>query len=189
MTPPPRDGRGDAAQPSRAARVVVLEMGERPTVGWMSRSTLSMRHEDEPMYNSYEGPTTLGIPERWERVLCYALFWLSGLVLLIVEQRNQNVRRHAAQSVLVFGTLSILLFVVGLFGGWFGAIPLLGFFFGFGFGLVAWLVKVGWFVLWLVLIVIDYARPTLHLAFGLTSARPFVAVLPLGCRPRPTGDP
>jgi uncharacterized membrane protein len=130
-----------------------------------------MRREDETMYNSYEGPTTLGIPERWERVLCYSLFWLSGLVLLIVEQRNQNVRRHAAQSVLVFGTLSILLFVVGLFGGWFGAIPLLGFFFGFGFGLVAWLVKVGWFVLWLVLMLMAYARPTFTLPFGRTYER------------------
>lgn len=69
------------------------------------------------MYNRYESPTTLGIPERWERVLCYAFGWLSGLVLLIVEQRNHNVRRHAAQSVMVFGALSILAFVVATLGG------------------------------------------------------------------------
>jgi uncharacterized membrane protein len=118
------------------------------------------------MYNSYEEPTTLGIPERWERVLCYALGWLSGIVLLIVEQRNHNVRRHAAQSMIVFGTLSILLWIVGLLHGLFGAIPLIGFLFGFGFGFLSvalWFVTVA---AWLLLMLMAYARPDFFLPLG-----------------------
>ena len=44
--------------------------------------------ESETMYNQYEGPTVLGIPERWERVLCYVLGWVSGIFFLIVEPQG-----------------------------------------------------------------------------------------------------
>jgi uncharacterized membrane protein len=116
--------------------------------------------------NSFEGPTTLGIPERWERVLCYALGWISGIVLLIIEQRNHNVRRHAAQSVLVFGTLSVVLWLVGVLGSIFGHIPLIGLLFAGAFGLLGlgiWGVTI---VLWLLLMLMAYARPTYVLPFG-----------------------
>ena len=103
------------------------------------------------MYNynqNYSSPTSLGIQERWERVLAYALLWVSGLVLLFVEQRNQTVRRHAMQSVIIFGGLGI----IGLVGGWLSGIPVLGFF----FGLIAGLVGIVTFVLWIVLMVLAY---------------------------------
>jgi uncharacterized membrane protein len=118
------------------------------------------------MYNSYEGPTVLGIPERWERVLCYALGWITGIVFLIVEQRNHNVRRHAAQSVIVFGGLSILAFVVGILGSALGGLPLIGLVFGVTFGLVGWVVKVATIILWLVLMIMAYSRPNFTLPFG-----------------------
>jgi uncharacterized membrane protein len=123
------------------------------------------------MYNSYEGPTVLGIPERWERVLCYSLGWLSGIVLLIIEQRNHNVRRHAAQSVLVFGSLSILLWIVGALSGLFSNIWVIGFLFGFGFGLVHAALIVGIIILWLVLMAMAYSRPTFVLPLGRTYER------------------
>ncbi len=118
------------------------------------------------MYNSYEEPTTLGIPERWERVLCYALGWLSGIVLLIVEQRNHTVRRHAAQSMIVFGALSILLWLVGALGGLFSHIPLIGLLFGVGFGFAGGAL---WFVTiaaWLLLMAMAYYRPNFFLPLG-----------------------
>ena len=68
------------------------------------------------MYNRYEGPTSLNISVRWERVLCYVFGWLSGLVMFIIERENRNVRRHAAQSMLVFGGLNILGWLVGILG-------------------------------------------------------------------------
>jgi uncharacterized membrane protein len=129
-------------------------------------SAPSKGYKGRLMYNSYEEPTTLGIPERWERVLCYALGWLSGIVLLIVEQRNHTVRRHAAQSMIVFGALSILLWLVGALGGLLSHIPLIGLLFGFGFGFVGvvlWIVTVA---AWLLLMLMAYARPNFFLPLG-----------------------
>ncbi|HEV7126905.1 MAG TPA: hypothetical protein VGN32_05630 [Ktedonobacterales bacterium] len=118
------------------------------------------------MYNSYESRTSLGIAERWERVLCYALGWISGIVMLIVERENRNVRRHATQSMLVFGGLNILAFVVGLIGGVFGHIPLIGFLFAFAFGAVGWIIGAVALVLWLLLLLMAYARPNFFLPLG-----------------------
>jgi uncharacterized membrane protein len=47
-------------------------------------------------------------------MLCYLFGWVSGLVFLFVDRRP-SVRYHAAQSVAVFATLSILLLVCGNF--------------------------------------------------------------------------
>jgi uncharacterized membrane protein len=103
------------------------------------------------MYNrnySDSGPTTLGIAERWERVLAYALLWVSGLILLFVEQRNQTVRRHATQSVVIFGTLS----VAGVLAGWLSNIPVIGSLFSLLGGVIGFAI----FVLWILLMVMAY---------------------------------
>jgi uncharacterized membrane protein len=118
------------------------------------------------MYNQAEAPTTLGIPERWERVLCYAGVWLTGLVLLIVEQRNPNVRRHAMQSLLVFGTLSIAIAVLGFFGYVLGGIFLIGWFFSVGFGALKVVLFLVGFALWVLLMLMAWAQPRFVLPFG-----------------------
>lgn len=64
--------------------------------------------------SGYSQPTVLGISEKWERVLCYVGVWVTGLIFLIIERRNSNVRRHAAQSLIIFSIFSVLLFTVGL---------------------------------------------------------------------------
>jgi uncharacterized membrane protein len=104
------------------------------------------------MYNqNYSSPTTLGIDERWERVLAYALIWVSGLILLFVEHRNQTVRRHAMQSVIIFGGLAL----IGLFAGWLSNIIVIGFF----FGLIASVVGFVMFALWILLMIMAYFNP------------------------------
>ena len=123
------------------------------------------------MYSSYEGPTVLGIPERWERVLCYALGWISGLVFLIVEQRNHNVRRHAAQSTIVFGGLSILGWIVGLIGGLLGHIWVIGPLFVLAFGLIGWLITLVMIIAWIGLMIMAYSRPNFVLPFGRSYER------------------
>jgi uncharacterized membrane protein len=123
------------------------------------------------MYNRYESPTTLGISERWERVLCYAFGWLSGLVLLIVEQRNHNVRRHAAQSVAVFGALSILGFVAAMLGGWLGGMWAIGGAFALLFWLVGRVIGLLTLAAWLGLMLLAYFQPRFVLPFGRTYER------------------
>jgi len=48
------------------------------------------------------------IKRKWKIFLAYLFGWLSGLVLLLLEKRDGVVRYHAAQSLVVFLTLSIL---------------------------------------------------------------------------------
>ncbi len=42
-------------------------------------------------------------------MLCYSVWWVSGLVFLIIERDDRRVRFHAAQSVVLFGATSLLL--------------------------------------------------------------------------------
>ena len=57
--------------------------------------------------------TSTGVDARLASVLCYAGWWVTGLVFLFAERRDRTVRFHAAQSVIVFGVLSIALLACG----------------------------------------------------------------------------
>ncbi len=108
--------------------------------------------------------TTLGLNERVERVLAYALGWLSGLILFFTE-KNRNVRWHAVQSMLTFGTLSLLIFGVNLLKGFLHTIPFLNLLTDAGLLLllnVLWLVSIG---LWLWLMIMAWQRPDYRLPF------------------------
>ena len=121
-------------------------------------------------YSDYGHATTLGISEKWERVLAYLLGWVSGLILLLVERRNQTVRRHAAQSTLIFGVLSILGWLVSLFGGFTGQIPFIGPVFGWGFGLIGGLITLVTIVAWIGLMLLAYFSPNTFIS-GPRSSR------------------
>jgi uncharacterized membrane protein len=54
------------------------------------------------------------VPENIAGMLCYPLGWVGGLILLVIDKRP-FVRYHAAQSVMVFASLSLLLLVLGGF--------------------------------------------------------------------------
>ena len=123
------------------------------------------------MYNRYEGPTVLNIPVRWERVLCYAFGWLSGLVMFIIEHENHNVRRHAAQSMIVFGGLSILGWIAGTLGGLFGHIWVIGPLFGGLFWLVGAAIVLVGIVLYIVLMLMALLGNDFFLPFGRTYER------------------
>ena len=46
-------------------------------------------------------PTSTGVDSRLASVLCYAGWWVTGLVFLFAERQHRGVRFHAAQSLLV----------------------------------------------------------------------------------------
>ena len=65
------------------------------------------------------GKTSLGLKENIEALLCYALGWVSGAVLLILEKENKNVRFHAWQSLITFLAIfgfSVILSMIPVFG-------------------------------------------------------------------------
>ena len=103
----------------------------------------------QQMYSPYYVPpgseippyerTSMGMRARTAGLLCYVFGWIGGLVFLLLERENRFVRFHAMQSLLFFGTMSIL--------GWvFSYIPFVFFGIGSALGLVT-------FVVWIVLIV------------------------------------
>jgi len=54
------------------------------------------------------------LPEHVAAALSYLFGWVSGLIFLLFDRRP-FVRYHAAQSVVVFGTLSLLFLILGGF--------------------------------------------------------------------------
>jgi uncharacterized membrane protein len=111
------------------------------------------------MYDSSSHETSLGLDERWERVLCYLGLWVTGLIFLFIERKNQVVQRHARQSVVIFGGLGILWWLTGALGSLLGHIWLIGPLFGFGFGLLGWVVGLVTFVTWIGLMLMAYSSP------------------------------
>lgn len=85
--------------------------------------------------------------------LCYALWWITGLIFFLIDKRP-FVRFHAAQSIVVFGSLTILHEILRGFydmsltnGDWTN--------FSHGVGLFRLLHFVG-FILWILLMVKAY---------------------------------
>ena len=58
-------------------------------------------------------PTSTGVDARLSSVLCYAGWWVTGMVFLFAERKHAGVRFHAAQSIVVFGALSVGLVLCG----------------------------------------------------------------------------
>lgn len=54
-------------------------------------------------------PSTTGLDTRLASVLCYSVWWITGGLFLLLERRQPDVRFHAAQSLVLFGAISIML--------------------------------------------------------------------------------
>ncbi len=101
--------------------------------------------------------TSTGVDPRLAALLCYTAWWLSGLIFLFIEQQHRTVRFHAAQSLVLFGGLSIIIAVLSFFsvamlmvsGGAFQAARVVVY--------VVWIGAVG---LWLVLMYRTYHGET-----------------------------
>ena len=63
----------------------------------------------DPNRDALTGPTSTGVEPRLSALLSYSAWWVSGLVFLIIEQQHRAVRFHAAQSLVLFGGLSLLI--------------------------------------------------------------------------------
>ena len=93
--------------------------------------------------------TSTGLQENVAGLLSYLLGWLTGIIFLLIDKRP-FVRFHAAQSIVVFGGLTIIRVILGVLvmGG--GII---------GYSLWGILITCVWLlglVLWIVLMVMAY---------------------------------
>ena len=57
--------------------------------------------------------TSSGMDQNVAGLLCYVAGWITGLIFFLIEKENRFVRFHAMQSIIVFGSLSVLFMVVG----------------------------------------------------------------------------
>jgi uncharacterized membrane protein len=95
-----------------------------------------------------------GLAENVAGLLCYVLGWVTGIIFLLIDKRPW-VQFHAAQSIVVFGGLSViriaLIFMSGFLGGvlGYGVLSMLGSL----IGLVT-------LILWIVLMVKAYQHQT-----------------------------
>jgi uncharacterized membrane protein len=94
---------------------------------------------------------TAGLDENVAGLLSYVLGWLTGIIFLLIDKRP-FVKFHAAQSIVVFGGLTVLRIALGIlfsFGGLFT--------WGVG-GMLFLLLGLVGLVLWILLMVKAYQR-------------------------------
>ena len=123
--------------------------------------------------------TRLGLPERVESALIYPLSlllgvfvpvigwilaWLLGLGVFYFE-RNRNVRRHGLQSAFVFGTLSVVMAIVGFLKLFMGGIVVIGGLITFGLGLLSLVIFWVMIILAVFLTVMAFMRPDYRLPY------------------------
>ena len=75
-------------------------------------------------------------------LLCYIVGWITGLVFFLIEKDDDFVRFHAKQSIIVFGSITIVSLVIG----W---IPIIGW-------IVSVILSILALVLWILLMVKAY---------------------------------
>jgi uncharacterized membrane protein len=90
-----------------------------------------------------------GLAENVAGLLCYVLGWLTGIIFILIDKRP-FVRFHAAQSIVVFGALTVIRIGLGIVMG-------IGGFVGFGlWALVSMALGLLGLVLWILLMVKAY---------------------------------
>ena len=96
--------------------------------------------------------TSTGLTPNVAGLLCYIGGWISGIIFFILEEKNSWVRFHAAQSIVVFGTITFL-------GIIFGLIPVVG----SAFSSIIFILG---FILWIILISKAYSGELYRLPFA-----------------------
>ena len=62
---------------------------------------------------SASGPSSTGLQPNVAAGLSYLFVWVGGLVFFLIEKQNRFVRFHAMQSLIFFGSITILSIVLG----------------------------------------------------------------------------
>lgn len=108
-----------------------------------------------------------GLQENVAGLLCYVLGWVTGIIFLLIDKRPW-VKFHAAQSIVVFGGLTLIIILLGMMHGVTG-------FIGWSFfGLLVIVVRLVGFVLWIVLMIKAFQHQTWRVPIAADIADGFV---------------
>jgi len=100
-----------------------------------------------------------GLDENVAGLLTYVGFWVTGLIFFLIDKRP-FVRFHAAQSMVLFGAIFVLYYVVGVIFGFGGF-----FFFGSFGGMILTLVRLAGLILWILCMVKAFQSERFKLPF------------------------
>ena len=115
---------------------------ERRKIYEEEKARIEAREQIEQARRKPDQDTTVNMEPNIIGFLCYLGVWITGIIFLAIEKKNNWIRFHAAQSLVVFG----FLFLASLFLGW---IPVVGIAFRVIIGIIG-------FILWIVLMVKAY---------------------------------
>ncbi len=108
-----------------------------------------------------ESATSTSMNENVEALIAYLFGWLSGLIILLLEKKSRFAKFHAAQSVVVFGGLTVLEIIVAILAIPFAVIGL-----GVLITLLYALIYLTMLVLWIVLMVKAYQHEEFRVPFA-----------------------
>ena len=116
-----------------------LSPEEKQKIYEEEKARIEARERIEKEKQGTAGSTSTGLKPNIAGLLCYLGGWITGIIFLILEQKNRWVRFHAAQSIVVFGAVTVANVILG----W---IPVVGDAFS---GIILFI----GFILWIILMV------------------------------------
>jgi uncharacterized membrane protein len=119
-----------------------LSQEERKKIYEEEKARIEAKTQAERGKTNIPPESSTNLAPRVAGLLCYLGVWISGIVFIVIEQKNKWVRFHAAQSIVTFGTLWISGMVLG-------NIPYVKYFFSPAISILG-------IVLWIVLMVKAY---------------------------------
>ncbi|MCJ7606077.1 MAG: hypothetical protein MUO19_08635 [Dehalococcoidales bacterium] len=123
---------------------------ERRKIYEEEKARIEAREQLERERKAPAGDISVDLTPNVAGLLCYLGWWITGLIFFIIEQKNEWVRFHAAQSIVVFGAITVTGSIVALIP-WIGP-PLSG---------IIWFIG---FVLWIVLMIKAYQGERVRIA-------------------------
>ena|SRR5438093_3134616 len=94
-----------------------------------------------PMQPASQG----GIDKKTGSWLAYLLWWVTGVIMLFVGKNDPDVKYHAAQSIILFGSYSVIQIILRILGG-IEAVGLI-------IGIISLLLWIGAVIFWIILLV------------------------------------
>ncbi|MFC1786908.1 DUF4870 domain-containing protein [Halobacteriota archaeon] len=140
-----------------------LSPEEKKRIYEEEKARIEAREQIEKEKRKISEATSTGLLPNVAGLLCYIGGWISGIVFFILEEKNSWVRFHAAQSIVVFGTITFL-------GIIFGLIPVVG----SAFSSIIFILG---FILWIILMSKAYSGELYRLPFAGDIAEKMIAPL------------
>ncbi|MDQ6771664.1 MAG: DUF4870 domain-containing protein [Candidatus Dormibacteraeota bacterium] len=89
--------------------------------------------------------STGGIDKKTGAVLSYLLWWITGIIMLFVGKNDPDVKFHAAQSIVFFGSISVIDIIVRIIDTVVGSVSL-----ALILGLITFVIWIFGVVVWII---------------------------------------